>query len=137
MQDSAGTLLAFRILTKTSFAHLKKWVPILREEMWNKKPETKGFNEQGMYISSDYRTVFHLVTNREYMKDDVLLYLFVEAFILTKLLQRTEHFFTDTDGVPFTPKEEDLILTGSLLVHHLMSVICNCQGLGPFKVSVI
>ncbi|XP_063587708.1 SET and MYND domain-containing protein 4-like [Penaeus indicus] len=60
-----NSVLAYRILTQTTHKKLKALMPELLEESNHKAPESLGFNIQGIYSSSDYRTIYHLVHNKE------------------------------------------------------------------------
>lgn len=122
-------ILASRILTKVSYGQLKQWVPHLREEVRNQNPETKGLNNEGIYDSSDYRTVYHLLMGKKHLQKNNLYGVCMNAFILTKLLEASENFFINS-GVPFTPSQEDFILTAYLLLH-------QCFGLGVHSRHVV
>ncbi|XP_069188801.1 SET and MYND domain-containing protein 4-like [Procambarus clarkii] len=129
--------LAYRIMMKTSHAKLKEMIPLLRREAKEQPPENLGFNRNGIYDSSDYRAVYHLTTNQEKLSSQELFKRCIQAFIVTKLLQLSGRYFLSCDGEPFIPSHEDIILTGSTLIHHMMVLQCNsyCISTPMFNVS--
>lgn len=118
-------VLASKIFTKVSYAQLKQWVPLLREEARNQNPRKRGLNGEGIYDSSDYRTVYHLLHGEKCKQEDDFFKMSLLVFVFTKLLEASKQFFID-DGVPFIPNEEDFILTALLFFHH-------CRGLRRYS----
>ncbi|XP_069935940.1 SET and MYND domain-containing protein 4-like [Cherax quadricarinatus] len=128
--------LAYRIMMKTSHAKLKGMIPLLRLEAKKKSPKNHGFNKEGIYDEKHYRSVYHLVTNKEKLSSQELLRKCIQAFIITKLLHLSGRYFLTSDGKPFTPSRKDIILTGSTLVHHMMNLTCNAKAITSLQVNV-
>lgn len=128
---------AYRLMMKVGYAALKELVPQLQSEAINQPPETLGFNSDGIYDGSTYRSVFHLVTNKEKRPKDDIWKRCMQAFVVTKLLEKSKRFFITSDGVAFTPSQEDFVRTGSTIIHHLMSFSCNSRAIQLFLVQYI
>ncbi|KAK8740202.1 hypothetical protein OTU49_003099 [Cherax quadricarinatus] len=128
--------LAYRVMTKTSYAKLKELIPLLRLEAEEKSPMNLGFNNEGIYDVEHYRTVYHLKTNIEKHSSEAVVERCLEAFIITKLLHLSGRYFLTSDGEPFTPSHEDFVLTGSTLVHHMMNLMSTVRDITFFKVQV-
>nr|XP_045593541.1 SET and MYND domain-containing protein 4-like [Procambarus clarkii] len=123
--ENGGLLaVAYKLMMKTSHAKFKEIIPLLQYEAKNQPPKNLGFNKNGIYDASDYRSVYHLTTNKDKLSSEELK-ICIQAFIVTKLLQLSGRYFLSCDGEPFTPSLEDIILTGSTLIHHIMIINCN------------
>lgn len=131
-----NSVLACRMIIQTTFSQLKKLVPVYLAEAIEKGPSSLGFDDKGMYVSSDYRTVYHLVGNKEARSVSDLFKRCAMAVCLVKLLQQSSTFFVDDAGVPFTPSMEDLVLTGSTFFRHMMNLPCNAHSITEMKVSI-
>lgn len=132
-----NSVLACRILTQTTFSKLKKLVPLYLAEAVEKTPASLGFDSAGNYISSDYRTVYHLVDNKGSRSVSDLFKRCAMAVVLVKLLEQSSKFFVDDTGVSFTPTLGDLILTGCTLFKHMMNLPCNAHSITEMKVRNI
>nr|XP_045593486.1 SET and MYND domain-containing protein 4-like [Procambarus clarkii] len=128
--------LAYRIMMKTTHAKLKEMIPLLQHDAKNQPPKNLGFNKNRIYDAADYTSVYHLKTNKEKRSSKDLLRRCIQAFIITKLLQLSGRYFISCDGEPFTPSLEDIILTGSTLIHHMMNLICNARAIGFLTVAL-
>ncbi|KAK8740198.1 hypothetical protein OTU49_003098, partial [Cherax quadricarinatus] len=128
--------LAYRIMMKTSHAKLKEMIPLLQLEAKNQSPENLGFNNEGIYDEKHYRSVYHLVTNKEKRSSDDVLRRCIQAFIVTKLLHLSGRYFLTSEGEPFAPSHKDFVLTGGTLIHHMMNLICNAKAIAYLKASV-
>lgn len=125
---------AYKLMMKVGYAALKELVPQLQSEAINLPPETLGFNSEGIYDGNNYRSVFHLVTNKEKRPKEDILKRCMQAFVLTKLLEKSKRFYITSDGVPFTPSQEDFVRTGSTIIHHLMSFSINSRAIQQSQV---
>lgn len=130
-------ILAYKLMMKVGYAALKELGPQLQSEAINQPPETLGFNSEGVYDGSTYRSLFHLVTNKKKRSKDDILKRCLQAFVVTKLLEKSKRFFITSDGVPFTPTQEDFVRTGSTIIHHMMSFTCNSRAIQQFLVQYI
>ncbi|XP_069947273.1 SET and MYND domain-containing protein 4-like isoform X2 [Cherax quadricarinatus] len=128
--------LAYRIMMKTSHAKLKEMLPLLRLEAKKKSPKNHGFNKDGIYDEKHCRSAYHLVTNKEKLSSQELLRRCIQAFIITKLQHLSGRYFITSDEEFFTPNHEDIILTGSTLINHMMNLICNAKAITFLQVSV-
>ncbi|KAK8740118.1 hypothetical protein OTU49_003049 [Cherax quadricarinatus] len=131
-----NSVLAIRLLIQTSYLHLKNMIPVFLTEAEKCPPEALGFNGEGIYDSSDYRTIYHLVTNRESRSVSDLFKRCAMALILTKLLQESEQFFVNAMGEPFTPTHDDIMLAGCTLFLHMMNLPCNAHSITELQVDV-
>ncbi|XP_064096337.1 SET and MYND domain-containing protein 4-like [Macrobrachium nipponense] len=108
---------AFRTIIHTTFRALREKLPVLQREAKELPPEKFGFDENGIYSSSDYRSVYHISAYNN-KKPIVKLYNYcIIAFILTKILHRSKSFFIDELGNAFDPSDEDYIATGTALLY--------------------
>ncbi|XP_063597194.1 SET and MYND domain-containing protein 4-like [Penaeus indicus] len=124
-EEDESFCLVRELMMKTTFVKLKDLVPKLRTEKETQHPSRLGFNENGVYDPSDYRTFYHLLTNKDNRKIDSLFSDCILAVMLLKLLLLSEKFFTNEAGIPFTPSSEDLIFTGGILFHHFLNINAN------------
>nr|XP_027217180.1 SET and MYND domain-containing protein 4-like [Penaeus vannamei] len=118
-------LMSYRLLMQTTHAKVKDLVPILREEAKTRSKADLGLNDDSVYDSSDYRTLYHLTTNAEQSCAPYLLSQCVLAVLVTKLLVESRQYFVDDAGVAFTPGNEDLLLSGTTAFHHILTFTCN------------
>ncbi|KAK3872646.1 hypothetical protein Pcinc_022288 [Petrolisthes cinctipes] len=125
---------AYKVMMKVGYTALKNSLPQLQSEAVNKSSKDLGFNSEGDIYGSDYWSVFHLITNKDKRPRSDILKRCLQAFIVTKLLVKSKRFFITNDGVAFTPSQEDLVMTGSTLIHHLMSFTCNTDSINELKV---
>lgn len=127
-------LLALKLFLKSTHVKLKEMAPTLMAEAKHRRPQHRGFDDDGVYDHRQYRTVYNLVTNKERRSYKDFLSRAMEAFVILKLLQKGERYFKDSEGKAFSPSDEDLLFTGSLLMHHMMNFSCNSGGV--FEVEV-
>lgn len=130
-----NSVLACRIMTQTTFSQLKKLVPLYLAEAKERAPASLGFDSVGNYISSDYRTIYHLVGNKESRSVGDLFKRCAMAVVLVKLLEQSSKFFVDDAQESFTPTLGDLVLIGSILFRHMMNLPCNAHSLTEMKVN--
>lgn len=115
-------LLALRLVIHTTFIELKEKWPVLQKESKQLPPEKLGFDENGVYSSSDYRSVYHMTAYNS-RKPNKKLYSYCQvAFVLTKILHESKAFFVDRSGSLISPSREDFILTGAALLYHLAHI---------------
>ena len=127
-------LLALKLFFKNTRVKLREVAPQVMTEARHQPPESRGFNSEGVYDHTHYRSVYNLVTNKERRGYKDLLSKAMEAFVIMKLIQTGGRYFKDSEGKMFHPSEKDLIFTGSLLMHHMMNFSCNSGGI--FEVEV-
>lgn len=132
-----NSVLACRLMTQTTFNQLKKLVPVYLAEAAARAPASLGFDSEGKYVSSDYRTVYHLVGNKESRSVSDLFKRCAMAVVVTKLLEQSSKFFVDDAGKAVTPTLGDLVLTGSTLFKHMMNLPCNAHSITEMKVRKI
>lgn len=128
-------LLALKLFMQTSHEKLREMTPQLMAEARHRPPQYRGFDD-GVYDHTHYRTVYNLVTNKEKRGYKDFLNRAMEAFVTLKLLQNGGRYFRDSERKPFRPSEEDLIFTGSLLMHHMMNFACNSAGIFEIEVRL-
>lgn len=132
-----NSVLACRIIIQTTFSQLKKLVPQYLAEAKERTPATLGFDHAGKYVSSDYRTVYHLVGNKESRSVSDLFKRCAMAVVLVKLLEQNSKFFVDDAGMSFTPTVGDFVLTGCTVFRHMMNLPCNAHSITEMKVRSI
>lgn len=130
-------LLALNLFLKNTHTKLREVAPQVIAETRHQSPELRGFNPEGVYDNTHYRTVYNLVTNKASRGYKDLLSKAMEAFVIVKVLQAGGRYFRDREGEKFYPSEEDLIFTGALLMHHLMNFGCNSGGIFEVEVSLV
>ncbi|CAL4064744.1 unnamed protein product, partial [Meganyctiphanes norvegica] len=96
-----NSILSCRVLAHIPFPQLKSIISKHKEEKHVMTRQLRGFNDQGVYKSSDYGTVFHLEGNFDARELDDLLKKCCLAFILTKLLISSNSYFVDELGNSF------------------------------------
>ncbi|KAK7076618.1 hypothetical protein SK128_012850 [Halocaridina rubra] len=134
-KENIVTYLAFRLISQTPFQKLQNILPSLKKETEDIEPLKRGFDGEGHYSSTEYRPLYHLVTNKDQRPSKELYETCVSAFILTKILQKGQRYFLSSEGIPFTPTREDLLLIGQLFFHHILNIFCNAFQLSDMKVT--
>ncbi|XP_050701007.1 SET and MYND domain-containing protein 4-like [Eriocheir sinensis] len=127
-------LLALKLFMQTTHEKLREMTPQLMAEARHRPPQYRGFDDD-VYDHTHYRTVYNLVTNKEKRGYKDFLSRAMEAFLALKLLQNGGRYFRDGERKAFRPSEEDLIFTGSLLMHHMMNFACNSGGI--FEIEIV
>ena len=107
--------LAYRIISTTNSEFLlKKFSERIKQEV-----DLESFyNSQNPYKSSDYETVFNLVTNSLQTHTDDLFQYTLTAILLSKL------YFLNKEATP-----ENIPLIASLLSRHIQQTICNAHAI--------
>ena len=131
---SNNAVLVIRLFADMGYMKLKSVVPPLQEESLA-KTHKQGLDNAGMYNSGDYRTVFSLVTNKRKRGVNDLLKRTMEAFVLLKLLLLTDDYYVDNFGNKICVKEDAIMFTGTMLMHHIMMLWCNADTIGEIQVS--
>ncbi|XP_066945763.1 SET and MYND domain-containing protein 4-like [Macrobrachium rosenbergii] len=128
-------IIPYRIVTKLPFAAVKDLLTQFRSEKDSKSPLALGFNDKGVYDPNSYRTIYCLVTNQEKRDSRSLFTICAGAFMLTKLLIRSQRYFVDDSLKPFEPSKEDAVAIGSALFHHIMGDLSNGHRYGELLTS--
>lgn len=131
-----NALQTYRLVIKETYRKLKNYVPILRKEANEKPRYTHGFNEEGIYDTTDYRAIYHLEGNIPSRSVLDLFHKSTKAYLITSMLHQTKKFFVNELGKAFTPSEEDLILTGSVVLNHLLNLPQNTFAITEFQVNL-
>lgn len=126
-----------RIISKTSYLDLKDKVNEIRNKNKNISPLCKGFNENGIYDSFSYEAAYNLVGNIKERDPEFMIVICCWVFMVIEILIDSEQYYVDREGKPFTPKDEDIVLIGSCLLHHILSIYCNCFGVNETKINVL
>ncbi|KAJ9593432.1 hypothetical protein L9F63_015018, partial [Diploptera punctata] len=82
----------------------------------------KGFNNKGVYSSSDYSPIYWLVTHTEKLTSETLFLCSVTAACILHCLETMTDFFSDIDVNEY--KYE----VGGLLLRHICSLLANSHG---------
>ena len=83
--------------------------------------ERQGFNEDGVYDSADYRTIFTLVGNAKQRGVGDLFKRGLMAAYLLKILELTPFFFNG-GADPRNTKLQDKVLIGGILLLSLIHI---------------
>ena len=133
-----NAMLAFRILTSSGKIYLEYVVNKVREE--NEKnekeggpPERQGFNEENVYDSADYRTIYTLVTNAKQRGVGDLFKRGLMAAYMLKILELTPFFFNG-GADPRNVKLQDKVLIGGILLTHLQNLPCNAHEISEIEI---
>ncbi|KAK7084937.1 hypothetical protein SK128_013959 [Halocaridina rubra] len=89
------------------------------------KLEEAGRNSQGIYSSNSYRPVYRLCSHKEKLSFEQLLEFCQIAYVLTKLLIKSERYFVDEKGVPYVPSKNDCIATGAIVLSNIIKLEHN------------
>ncbi|KAK3911325.1 Annexin B9 [Frankliniella fusca] len=124
-------LLALRVLLVAS--DKGKRVQQLFEEVENQRdspdPRTRGFNENGLYGSTDYWPIFYLVGHTERRSNADLFRRSVTAACLLHCLEKFSDFFGNN-------VEDNLyFFCGGILLQHLQSLPCNAHEVSEMRVN--
>ncbi|XP_064095006.1 SET and MYND domain-containing protein 4-like [Macrobrachium nipponense] len=133
-----NAVLAYRILIQIPFMQLKKLVPLYMQESVEFSPDKLGFNNAAkpIYDSSDYRTIYHLVTNKNQRSVSDLFKRCSMAIILSWILKESQSYFVDSLSEPYEPSMDDIKIAGCTLFTHLMSFPCNAHSITELQVDV-
>lgn len=134
---TSNATLVIRLFAEMGHQNMKSKVPPLQAEASRTRAQEIGLNGNGLYNSSDYRSVYNLVTNKEKRGTNDLLKRTMEAFVLLKLLLFSEEYFVDESGRKIDVTEDDLIFTGAMLMHHMMILWCNADSIGEMQVCIM
>lgn len=129
-----NAVLVIRLFADMGYINLKSMVSSLREkENGTDKPE---MDDAGVYNSGNYRTVYSLVTNKSKRGSNDLLKRTMESFVLLKLLLLTDEYFVDNFGNKLYLSDDEVLFTGTMLMHHMMVLWCNSDTIAEIQVSL-
>ena len=117
LHDLGIAHLAYRIISKTSFEMLSA---IYKERVEESRPLEAYYNSQELYKSSDYETIFNLVTNSSQTHLEDLFQYTITSILLSKLYSLNE-------------KKEDISLIATLLTRHIQQTICNAHAITKLR----
>jgi len=132
-----NAMLAFRILTSSGKIYLEYVVNKVREESSRPEaenpPEKIGYNEDGVYDASDYRTIYTLVGNTKQRGVGDLFKRGLMAAFMLRMLELTPFFFNGGSD-PRNVKLQDKVLVGGILLTHLQNLPCNAHELSEVEI---
>ncbi|CAL4067848.1 unnamed protein product [Meganyctiphanes norvegica] len=134
--DSESFIEAYRTVVQIPFDTLKSILIKFKENDEETSRTLQGFNRNLKYDSSNYTTIYHLEGNLQARDALQLLELCGFACALTKLLIKNGKYFISEKGVSFEPSMEDIVLIGSTLLSHILSIHCNCIGINETQINV-
>ncbi|CAL4121637.1 unnamed protein product, partial [Meganyctiphanes norvegica] len=132
-----NALQTYRLVIRETFRKLKSYVPILRKEEDEKPRHMHGFNQEGIYDTGDYRAIYHLESNIPSRTVLDLFHKSTKALLITNMLYQTKKFFVNESGKEFMPSHEDLILTGSVVLNHLLNLPQNTFAITEFQANLL
>ncbi len=132
-------MLAMRILTSSGKIYLEYVISKLREEADARRgnpdgPRLLGFNEESIYDSADYRTIFTLISNTKQRGVGDLFKRALMACYLLKVLEKTP-FFYNGGSDPHNVKMVDKGAMGAILLKHLQNLPCNAHEITELEMS--
>ncbi|XP_045135937.1 SET and MYND domain-containing protein 4-like [Portunus trituberculatus] len=128
---SNNAVLAIRLFSDMGYINLKSMVPPLQEKA--NSTERQELDDAGVYNSGNYRTVYSLVTNKDKRGVNDLLKRTMESFVLLKLLLLTDEYFVDNFGNKLYVDDDEVLFTGTMLMHHMMVLWCNADTIGEIQ----
>ena len=130
---SKSALLALRMVIELGLNQLKEKMATYKLE--NNQDRSKiALDENGHYCSDDYRPIYRLETHFTRMNATDRFKKALSAVCLMKLLLQTEYFGSNVNiRSPATKK--DIILVGSVILTHLMSLPCNGHTISEFQIN--
>ncbi|XP_064093487.1 SET and MYND domain-containing protein 4-like [Macrobrachium nipponense] len=134
-RENIVTYLALKLILQTPFTTLRDKISVLESEEKEYDPIRLGFNSKGVYSSTEYRPLYHLVHNKSKRSNRELYETCITAFVLTKVIIMSKRYFRDSNEQPIEVSREDLILLGRLLFHHIMNIYCNAFQLSDMKLT--
>ncbi|CAL4064349.1 unnamed protein product, partial [Meganyctiphanes norvegica] len=126
----------FSIISQIPFIELKTRVPTLRKEVHEKHRQYHGFDENSVYDSEKYQSVYHMEGNFTKRTVNQLLHLCTVSFIMVKMLIESKQYFIDETGCLFEPTESDIVLVGSVCLDHICKVLCNSAEIDEYQVKI-
>ena len=121
------TWVQLKCIINTTFSELREKERLLEKECH--KTLLRDVSEgKAKFSSADYSAIYHTTCTKE-TKENIL-HSCLEAFLITKILYQSEDFFITREGLPFSPNEEDMVLTGSALLRYMlyMNRVFSLQG---------
>ncbi|CAL4163154.1 unnamed protein product [Meganyctiphanes norvegica] len=128
--------LLYRMIAQTPYAHLRDLLNNCEKENNQVNSEMKGFNNKGIFDTSEFASVFSLVGNIEHRSPDDLLKRASLAYVLLQLLIQSKSYFLDPSGESFSPDDKEILLLGSLLMSLVMKMPCNSMVISEFNVNI-
>ena len=124
-------LLSMQIVTDLGLNQLKEKVAKYKTEDCQVTSKT-GFNENGQYCSDEYETIYHLETNFKKRDIKTILKYGLKVVRIVKVLLQTPFFGSNVNADNSSTKE-DIILTGSIILMHILSFNCNAHGIQEYQ----
>ncbi|CAL4065814.1 unnamed protein product, partial [Meganyctiphanes norvegica] len=134
---SDNLMLALRIIMKTSYLDFKQLLYEIENRKILNSPLYNGFNKSGIYDSFNYESVYNLVRNVKERDPEYLIAICYWIFMVLKVLIESKQYYLDRAGTPFIPNNEDIVLVGSILLRHILSIYCNCFAVNETKINVL
>lgn len=132
-------MLAMRILTSSGKIYLDYIISKLEEEADARKDQPDAtrklaFNEEDIYDSADYRTIYSLVTNSKQRGVGDLFKRALMSLYLLKILELTP-FFYNGGSDPKNVKLNEKVAMGAVLLLHLQNLPCNAHEISELEVQ--
>ncbi|CAL4082007.1 unnamed protein product [Meganyctiphanes norvegica] len=127
--------LVYKIITQTPYKTLKSHMPVWNNHVAESSPILQGFNRKKLFDSSDFSSTYALISNVWQRSVNDLFKRTAMAFLLTKLLIKSNQYFIGSSGEPFPPNHKDTSLLGSTLMTLIMSLPCNAHSIEEFYIK--
>ncbi|XP_064093720.1 SET and MYND domain-containing protein 4-like [Macrobrachium nipponense] len=117
--------LAIKMLKICNYSEFCDLIENLRKEelAYNQHLATNA--PMSFKISSDFRAVYHLCTNKDRSSFEFLFLQCQISFVLMKLLLQSERFFVDDNGDPVEPDLRAILRTGAVLLANAIKLHFN------------
>ncbi|XP_066940518.1 SET and MYND domain-containing protein 4-like [Macrobrachium rosenbergii] len=117
--------LAIKMLKICNYSEFCDLIENLRKEeyLYNQHLATNA--PMNFKISSDFRAVYHLCTNKDRSSFEFLFLQCQISFVLMKLLLQSERFFVDKNGDPIVPDQNAILRTGAVLLANAIKLHFN------------
>ncbi|XP_063227360.1 SET and MYND domain-containing protein 4-like isoform X2 [Bacillus rossius redtenbacheri] len=127
-------MLALQVVITAAMQHdsLTKfcsWVKLIEAPLGE-----PGFDENGQYKSTDYRSVYHIVANTEKRSVSDLFERSLIACFVSELLSTKTSFFGSTESANFS-EGEIVKFIGGLILRHLQNLPCNAHEVSEYSKS--
>ncbi|XP_068236228.1 SET and MYND domain-containing protein 4-like isoform X2 [Palaemon carinicauda] len=134
--DLARRFLAIKLLRVSTYSEFNDLLEILRREESEYNQQLATNAPISWKISSDFRAVYHLCTNKIHSSFEFLFMQCQISFLLIKLLMKTERYFVDEEGHPIEPTRSAVIKTGSVVLANAIKLHFNPYQVYDVKLKV-
>ncbi|KAK7098630.1 hypothetical protein V1264_002883 [Littorina saxatilis] len=128
--------LAYKMVAKAGYAYLMEQRNVL-ENLGQVEASMLGCDENGVYDSQNYATMYHLVGHCDKRTVEDMWPRTINAAFMVKCLQQTSFFpqWTEGDQQAAEKRFQDVCYIGSHILRHLMMLPCNAHEVSEMGVN--